>query len=117
MDDRTLITVLLIVALAALMSVPAFRGSLRRDPVRGGVLAQIFHLLGVLAYCSVLPTALVGSILLGPFRFGIPMALSILMVSLVMLFLYGVFERPARARMVPVEDHGWTAEDALKSGL
>ncbi|MBI5669924.1 MAG: hypothetical protein HZC41_18170 [Chloroflexi bacterium] len=115
--DRTQITLLLILAIMVLGSLPLARSSNRRDAVRGGLGAQVFHFIGVLAYIGVLPAALLGSILVGPLRFGLPLALGLLAVSLLALFIYAIFERPARAHLKPAEDRGWTAEDALRSGL
>lgn len=115
--DRVQFTLLLILAIMVLGCVPLARSSNRRDAVRGGLGAQVFHFIGVLAYIGVLPAALLGSILVGPLTFGVPLALGLLAVSLLSLFVYAIFEQPTRVRLKPAEDRGWTAEDALKSGL
>lgn len=115
--DRTQLTLLIVGAIIVLASIPLARSSNRRDKVYGGVAAQLFHFIGAAAYVGVLPAALVGSILVGPFALGIPLAVGLLAVALVMLFVYAIFERPARLALKPAEDRGWTAEDALHSGL
>lgn len=115
--DRTLLALIIIMGFAGVLSLPTARSSIRRDPVRGGPLAHAFHFLGIVAYLGVLPAALVGSLLVGPLRLGIPLALGLLAISLLCLFAYAWFERPARRRITPAEDTGWTARDAQASGL
>lgn len=115
--DRTLLTILIVLAVMVFLSIPTARSSIRRDPIYGGTGAQIFHFLGVAVYLGVIPSALFGSILVGPLKLGIPLAIGLLAVSFILLCIYAIFERPARAALKPVEDRGWTAEDALKSGL
>ena len=115
--DRTLLTLLITLVAIVLFSVPIARRSARQDKIYGGAGAQVFHFLGAAVYIGVIPAALCGSILVGPFKLGIPLALGLLAVSFLLLISYAFFERPARAALKPTEDHGWTAEDALKSGL
>lgn len=93
------------------------RSSHRRDPVIGGLPAQVFHWLSAVAFVAILPSVLTG-LILGVIHFAIPIAIGMLFASMAAAGLYAVFELPARkARPVMVEDRGWTAEDALKSGL
>jgi hypothetical protein len=116
METRLLVTLLIIIVFAVFASLPVSRASQKRDKIRGGSLAKIFHFLGVLSYLMVLPSALVGSIVLGPLAFGVPMAVSALLISIVCLLLYAVFELPSRANQSE-EDQGWTEKDARTSGL
>jgi hypothetical protein len=115
--DRSLLTLIIALGLAAVFCVPAARRSIAREKIHGGSVAESFHLAGVFAYLAVLPSALCGSFLVGPLEFGIPLALGFLALALLALFGYGVIERPARAKVTPTEDRGWTAEDARSSGL
>jgi len=115
--DRTVLTLLITLAVIVLLSVPTARSSARRDKIYGGTGARVFHFLGAAIYIGVLPAALCGSILVGPFKLGIPLAFGLLALSFLLLMAYAIFERPARAASKPSEDRGWTAEDALKSGL
>ncbi len=115
--DPTLLTLIITASIGIVFSFPVVRSSLRRDPVHGGILARGFHHLAVTAYLGLLPAALVGSVLVGPLRLGIPLALGLLAFTLLCLFIYAWFERPARARLQPAEDQGWTARDAQSSGL
>lgn len=115
-ETRLLITIGIIVVFAVAASFPVAKSSQKRDKIYGGTAARSFHYLGVLSYLVVLPSALIGSILIGPLEFGIPVAVAALLVSIVCLMLYAVFEQPARAAL-PSEDHGWTEKDARTSGL
>lgn len=115
--DRTQLTLLIVGTIMLLACVPLARRSNQLDKVHGGLLAQVFHFIAAAVYVGVLPAALLGSILVGPLALGIPLALGLLAVALVSLLLYAVFERPARRALKPQEERGWTAEDALKSGL
>lgn len=115
--DRTSLTLLIVLALIAVFCVPLARTSSRRDKIYGGAAAQIFHFIGAASYVGVFPSALFGSFLVGPLELGIPLALGFLGITLVSLLLYAVFEQPAKAKRQPAKDQGWTAEDALKSGL
>ncbi|NWG15121.1 MAG: hypothetical protein HXY41_00665 [Chloroflexi bacterium] len=115
--DRTSLTLLIVAALIVVFCVPLARSSNRRDQIYGGAAARFFHFIGAAAYVGVLPSALFGSFLVGPLKLGIPLALGLLAISLLALLLYAVFEQPARAKRVPEKERGWTAEDALKSGL
>lgn len=114
--DRTQIVFVVILVLALAAAFPTVRLSKKRERIYGGLLAESFHFLGVVAYLAVLPAALLGSLLVGPLRFGIPLALSCLACALLFLAAYGAVERPARVG-VTIEDRGWTEEDARSSGL
>lgn len=118
MDDL-LIKVLAVTAVFAVIFGPlATRSSMRREPVYGGMLAKLFHFLGVTLMVVVLPSVLTALILGGGFRVAFPVGLAFVLLSLTMLLAFAVFERPARtAALAQVKDRGWTEEDARTSGL
>ncbi|MBZ0283315.1 MAG: hypothetical protein K8L97_21440 [Anaerolineae bacterium] len=114
--DRSQIIIIISLAIGIVFCVPTVRRSIKKDKIYGGVLAEAFHYIAVAAYLSVLPAALLGSFLVGPFKLGIPLAFTFLGIALVALFFYALIEHPARANLV-VEDRGWTEQDARSSGL
>ncbi len=117
MSNRELIVLGGFAFSAVVFGILTTRSSLKRDPVRGGLGAQVFHYIGVSAFVCLLPGVLT-SLILGIAHFAVPIAISLLVVSLVSMFLYALFERPARAGLPVVqEDQGWTEEDARRSGL
>ena len=118
MDDITLKTFAVCLAFAVILGPFAARSSLRREPIYGGILAQIFHLTGAAAMMGVIPGVITALILGGGFRVAFPIAAFFLATSFVMLLIFALFERPARsAHLAQTQDHGWTAEDARTSGL
>ncbi|MCA0452992.1 MAG: hypothetical protein LCI00_03340 [Chloroflexi bacterium] len=114
--DRSTWVIVIVLVISIAGSFPATRLSKKKQQIYGGTLGEIFHYLGVLAYIGVAPAALLGTFLVGPLRFGIPLALTFLAVAFVMLLGYGVVERSARVG-VQIDDHLWTQEDAKTSGL
>ncbi len=114
--DRSQIVILITLVIAIALSWRTVQASIRRDRIYGGQFAKIFHYIGVTAYLGVLPSALLGTIFVGPLRLGIPLALTYLLIALVALFLYAVGERGARASVV-LDERGWTEQDARSSGL
>jgi hypothetical protein len=115
--DRSQFVILFTLAFAMIASIPAARISKRKDKIIGGFMAEVFHHIGVAAYLGVVPAALIGSILVGPLELGIPLAFLYLGLGIAALFLYAVFEKPARAAQPKFEDRGWTEQDARTSGL
>jgi hypothetical protein len=114
--DRTQIIILTTLVIALVFSSRAAKASISKEKIYGGTIAKFFHYIGVVAYLGVLPAALLGSLLVGPFKLGIPLALIYLLAALVALLLYAVGERKARAG-IQIEDQGWTEQDARSSGL
>lgn len=114
--DNTTITVIVTALIGVLGSFPAAHISERRERIYGGLPAKLFHQIGIGFYLGIIPAALLGTFLVGPLRLGIPLAFTCLGIGLSMLFLYSIFERPARVGLV-AEDHGWTEADARSSGL
>jgi hypothetical protein len=92
------------------------RASHRAEAVRGGPLAHLFHFLGASMFASTLPTVLATVFLGGGFLQAVATAFALVVISLALLLIYALFERPA-IEHTPVEDSGWTAEKARTSGL
>ena len=114
--DKSTLVILFIVALSVVCSFPATKISLKKQKIYSGRLGKLFHHVAVAAYVGVAPAALVGSIFVGPFTLGIPLALTGLALAFLMLLLYALEERSARLG-VSVDEHLWTQEDAKTSGL
>ncbi len=97
------------------------RSSMRRDKIHGGTMAQIFHGLACVVMMMVLPLIL-GSIFIGHNAgYGIVVGLGLIAICGGLLVVFATFENAPREAYLktlkPKEDTGWTAEDALKSGL
>lgn len=97
------------------------RSSMRREKIHGGILPILFNWLASVVMLMVLPLIL-GSIFIGHNAgYGIVIGLLLLGLCGALLVLFAVFEKAPRdaylKTIVPKEDRGWTAEDALKSGL
>ncbi|MEZ4667052.1 MAG: hypothetical protein R3E39_03885 [Anaerolineae bacterium] len=116
MMDRASQVVIIAFLIGITLSFSVARRSERVEKIYGGLSARIFHHLAIIGYVSVLPAAFFGSLLVGPFKFGIPFAFVCLFVSFLCFGLYGLVERPARIGVI-IEDRGWTEEDARTSGL
>lgn len=103
---------------AVVFGIRTARASARRDPVHGGPVAALFHLLGAVAFVGLAPGVLCG-LVLGVAHSLVPVAIVSVIVSLLSFYLYAVFERPARAALPAAanDERGWTAEDARRSGL
>jgi hypothetical protein len=93
------------------------RVSHRHEHVRGGVLAHVFHVLASAAVCSAPPTALVSVFMGNGIVVTLALAFGLLAISLFLVVIHAVFERPAVIAAAHAEDHGWTAEKARSSGL
>lgn len=92
--------------------------SLKEKPLYGGLPSQVFHYLGVLGFCSTVPTVITTVILHEGFLRAVLLALSLSAFSFVTLVIHAAFEKPASDRhTVSVEDDVWTAEKAKTSGL
>jgi hypothetical protein len=113
--DKSTLVVLFIVALSVIGSFPATKISLKKEKFYSGTLGRVFHQIAVGAYLGVAPAALIGSLVVGV-SFGIPLALTGLALTFVMLLLYALEERSARVG-VDLDDPSWTKEDAKKSVL
>ena len=114
--DKSAIVILIIVVISVLGSFPATNISRQKQKIYSGTLGKIFHHIAVAAYIGVAPAALLGSLVVGPLKLGIPLAFTGLALALVMLLLYALEERSARVG-IDVDEHAWTQEDAKTSGL
>ena len=109
------IVILIVVAISVLGSFPAAKISSKKEKIYSGTLGKIFHHIAAGAYMGVAPAALLGSLIVG-INLGIPLALTCLALTFVMLLLYALEERAARVD-VDIDDHAWTQDDAKKSRL
>lgn len=119
MDETTQQVILICLAFAAVFGPLAARSSNRRATIYGGWIAQIFHFIGAAALVSVLPAVIVGLLLGGGFRAGVPVAIGLLIISLASMIVFALFEQPAldAVEAQKGDDQGWTEEDARSSGL
>ena len=113
--DKSAIVILIVVAISVLGSFPAAKISSKKEKIYSGTLGKIFHHIAAGAYMGVAPAALLGSLIVG-INLGIPLALTCLALTFVMLLLYALEERSARVG-VDIDDHAWTQDDAKKSRL
>jgi hypothetical protein len=111
--QQTIIAI--VVILGIIGSFPLSRISMKREPIYGGLIAKIFHQLGVGSFIAVIPSGLLGGLFAG-FLFGIGLALSFLAITFGFLYLFATIEEPHRKKHV-VEDKGWTEADARASGM
>lgn len=94
----------------------AVRASEKREPLYGGMPAKVFHYLGASLFIAALPSALLELITGQGFGTALVASFSLFGLSLIVLFIYAIFERPALARRQPANE-GWTEEKARASGL
>ena len=113
--DKSAIVILIILAISILGSFPAVNISRKKQKIYSGTLGKIFHHIAVGAYIGVAPAALLGTLMVGV-GFGVPLAITGLALTFVMLLLYALEERSARVG-IDVDEHAWTQEDAKSSGL
>jgi len=113
--DKSAIIILIVVAICVLGSFPAARISSTKEKIYSSTLGKVFHHIAAGAYMGVLPAGLLGSLIVG-INLGIPLALTCLALTFVMLLLYALEERSARVG-VDIDDHAWTQDDAKKSRL
>ncbi len=92
------------------------RESAKREAIYGGIVAQIFHYLGAVCFCAVVPGILIAIIRREGFGVAFPIGIGLMAVAFLMLLGFAIFEQPARAQHAPTEDV-WTEEKARSSGL
>ncbi|KAB2857689.1 MAG: hypothetical protein F9K46_12650 [Anaerolineae bacterium] len=93
------------------------RSSVRREKIYGGTPAKLLHLLASGMYVATPPTVLTGVVVGVGLKTLFPLALLLIFGSLGVLLIFATFETRARPIANAKLDHGWTAEDARKSGL
>lgn len=118
MSERELFVLALMALFGVIFGWRVAQSSVKREPIQGGAGARVFNLLGAAGFVAVLPGVLCG-LVLGVAHNILPIAIGLMLFSLISMFGFAVFERPARVALpaVPQEDRGWTEEDARKSGL
>jgi hypothetical protein len=92
-----LIAVIIGVALGLLLGIKIARDSNHKQPILGGVLAQVFHYLACSGLTAMLPFILAGIIVGLPFLALFGTALGFLALTATCMLLYAAFERPQAA--------------------
>ncbi|RMG89842.1 MAG: hypothetical protein D6712_01050 [Chloroflexi bacterium] len=116
--NNELLTLVIGLALAAVLGFFTARSSQRREPIYGGILAKAFHYIGAGLFVAIAPTVLISALVLKTGHMIIPLILGFAASSYVALFIHAIFERPAYEEALRRrEERGWTAEDAQTSGL
>jgi hypothetical protein len=103
-------------ALGLIFSFYVRRKSIAEEKIYGGTLAQVFHYLGVLAFCMTLPTVISAGILRSGFLPSVALGFTCVILAFVFLLIFAVIEQPARAGITPQEEV-WTEEKARDSGM
>jgi hypothetical protein len=109
------VPILIGLAIGAVAGVFVARTSARTQTIYGGTAAKVFHYLGASVFVAALPTALLELITGQGFGSAVIASFSLVIISLLLLCIYAVFERPALPQTD--DDEGWTAEKARTSGL
>ena len=111
-------TLLVWAIFAAVLGPLLSRSSVRREPIYGGLVAQVLHFVGVTAMAAVVPAIIAALVFGGGFRLAFPFALILMLTSLFFMVLFAIIERPAlQTHESAQEDRGWTEADARSSGL
>ncbi len=97
------------------------RSTIKREPLYGGFPAHLFNFLGSMGFVALLPSVLAG-LLIGAGLAGLPVAIVLLLSSLLFFMIAAIFELPARKRLkldAPQQDDEptWTEANARQSGL
>lgn len=100
-----------------LIGIPLSLSSFKKEAVYGGFIAKIFNTLGAILFAGVLPGVLYG-IFFGHGLAAFPIAVAMMIGSLLSFLLFAIVEYPAKQRLEPKSDEeGWTEADARSSGL
>jgi hypothetical protein len=110
------IAVVIGLALGIVFSFYVRHKSLLEEKVYGGMLAQVFHYLGVLGFCMTLPTVICAGILRSGFLPSVALGFGCVILAFICLLIFAVIEQPSRAGITP-EDEVWTEEKARASRL
>jgi hypothetical protein len=121
MDSVTFILIFTATFMAIFGTLTA-RSSIRREKILSGPAAQLFNLIGTIAFVGILPGVLCSLALGQTHIIGFPMAVTLLVTSLLAFLIFAVFELPVRkanqSKVVTAEEEEvWTAEKARTSGL
>jgi len=132
MTQTFVISIVLLVMIGVLGGGYIARKSHQKEKVQGGSIGRASHFLASAILVTTAPAVLcsatflhpqflgevvIAGVNLTPLAHALVVALLMVVVALVLLIIHAIFARPEIDRAVPVEDRGWTAEDARKSGL
>jgi hypothetical protein len=93
--SKEIVVLVIQIAIALIFGYFVAHKSNVEKPIKGGVLAQIFHYLGAAVFVSVAPTVLLNAFVLRtPFLNNILLAVATMAVAMLSLILYAVFEAP-----------------------
>jgi len=118
MEQSHLITYGILTVLGLVLGAGVARSSNSREAILSGSPATLFH---YLACCilSVITLTILGSIFFVEMSLlsVVLLAVGMIVLALVLIMIYAVFEKPAIDQQVQAEDKGWTEKDARTSGL
>lgn len=104
-------------AFGLLLGIPLSLSSFKKETIYGGILPKIFNTLGAILFAGVLPAVLYG-IIFGHGLKAFPIAVGMMLGSLLSFLLFAIVEYPAKQRLEPeVDEQSWTEADARSSGL
>jgi len=95
-DDEKWFTIWLIaIAIGLVMGYFLRQESIKRKPIHGGMVAQLFHYIAATMICSIIPWAIIG--LLGGLHLAwlFPVGITFPLSTLALLMVYGIFESQA----------------------
>lgn len=104
------------VILGLIAGVFAVRASQQKERIHGGTPAKVFHYLGASLFIAAVPSGLIELLTGRGVGNAVLASFTLVILSLIALFIYALFERPALDKQKP-SDEGWTAEKARTSGL
>jgi uncharacterized protein YneF (UPF0154 family) len=132
MTQTLVISIVLLAIIGVLGGGYIARKSHQKEKVQGGTIGRATHFLAsailvvtapaVLCSATFLHPEFLGEVVIAGFNLtpladALVIALILVVAALVLLIIHAIFARPEIDRADPVEDRGWTAEDARKSGL
>ncbi len=119
MESTHLIAIAVLVAFGFGFGALTARASQARQKIHGGSTAKLFHYLACAVMTALTPTALTSIFVFHVGLLGaIIVIVSMFLLALALLIPYSIVETPAQAAYEKSkQERGWTAEDALRSGL
>ena len=119
MDSTQTIALGLLILFGLVAGYFTSQSSNKRETIYGGTIAKLFNYLAACLMVTLTPTVLTLVIVL---RTGIlpalAVAISMVILANILLIFFAIAEKPAKeARAKLLADRGWTAEDAISSGL
>lgn len=116
MEITLAVSVLFLAAFGVYFGGMVARASEKVRPIYGGWLARALHFAACVVMTIGAPAVLMDIFIL---RLTSPLLIlaAVVIALFALLFGYALIEQPARSRLQPAEDRGWTPEDARRSGL